>query len=589
MKETGEESLERRIEKLEAEVAFLHSRLGFEKKPLVQQPDFQTEKRIHLPQDLIGSQTGSDNLTPLSHPRSGEAEISHGETWLKWSGIALVLFGLAFLFKYSIDRGWLVPAVRVGFGLLVGAGLSILGLRLFATRRHFAQTLTGGGIAALYITGFAAFQLYDLVPHAAAFAFMVAVALFSYFVSSRHSALSMAILGIIGALGTPFLLYDGSGGLPGLVLYTCLVLAAAMLDYYHRGWISLLWVAALGGWAVMLTGVIQGILPGTRWWLEAGVLFCWLSFWIVPVLRAIRNPSEPENQEHSGDNLSAGIMTTLAPFPTLLLSWQTLSLAEHELGWSLMAGAFLYAAVAGSLERCKKLNLASPHMASSVALFTLGLCLLLDGNALLLGLTLEGAVLHFSNRKSESFRLAAAGHALFLIVLVWLIERLIGGHVYSSAVWPLLNAMSMTDLAVLATILAAAWSLKSYERFTCLVLLHILFMFWLLRVLQVLPAGQAWVSLSWGLYALGLLLTGLRLDLSRLRLIAFLTLGALVIKLFMVDLARIEALFRSVLLFLGFGVAFLTLSYCFRSLWIQSIRRSEAKKETNIAPSGRAD
>lgn len=566
MKETGEESLERRIEKLEAEVAFLRACLLSEDSPAEHVAVSPVEKQILVPQVSPGHETDSVSLSRMSLPRSSAADISQGESWLKWSGIALVLFGLAFLFKYSIDRGWLVPEVRIGFGLLVGTGLSALGLRLFAARRNFAQTLTGGGIAALYITGFAAFQLYDLVPHTAAFAFMFAVALFSYLISTRHASLSMAILGVIGALGTPFMLYNGSGSLPRLVLYICLVLTAAMLDYYRRGWTSLLWVTTSGGWAVMLTGVIQGIQTDQRWWIEAGVLFCWLAFWIVPVLRALRNPSETDNPEHSRDSLSASLMTVLAPFPTLLLSWQALSLAENELGWSLMAGAFLYAAAAGGLERGKKLNLASPHMVSSLALFTLGLCLLLDGNALLLGLALEGAALHFSNRKNNFFRLSAAGHALFFIVFIWLIERLLGGHVYSSTVWPLLNAMSLTDLAVLTAGLAATWLLKSYEKTAYLILLHILFMFWLFRVLVPFPAGQAWASLSWGVYGLGLLLAGLRLDLRGLRLAAFLSMAALVIKLFIVDLARIEALWR-VLLFLGFGGAFLALGYFSRSLW----------------------
>jgi uncharacterized membrane protein len=43
------------------------------------------------------------------------------------------------------------------------------------------------------------------------------------------------------------------------------------------------------------------------------------------------------------------------------------------------------------------------------------------------------------------------------------------------------------------------------------------------------------------------------------------TLMLVVGKLFLVDLARVEAIVR-VLLFLGFGVVFLTLSYFFRSL-----------------------
>ncbi|HEU0054600.1 MAG TPA: DUF2339 domain-containing protein, partial [Longimicrobium sp.] len=38
------------------------------------------------------------------------------ELWLNRLGIGMVLLGVALLFRYSIEQGWLTPAVRVGFG-----------------------------------------------------------------------------------------------------------------------------------------------------------------------------------------------------------------------------------------------------------------------------------------------------------------------------------------------------------------------------------------------------------------------------------------------------------------------------------------
>ena len=78
--------------------------------------------------------------------------------WLSRVGIALVLFGVVFLFKYAVDRGWLSETIRIGLGLMLGVGLFVLGVRLYGKRAWFGRVLMGGGIAALYITGFAAFQ-----------------------------------------------------------------------------------------------------------------------------------------------------------------------------------------------------------------------------------------------------------------------------------------------------------------------------------------------------------------------------------------------------------------------------------------------
>ena len=95
---------------------------------------------------------------------------------------------------------------------------------------------------------------------------------------------------------------------------------------------------------------------------------------------------------------------------------------------------------------------------------------------------------------------------------------------------------------------------------------HLLFLTWLFRELSGLPAGQAWVSVAWGVYAAALLVVGLRLDRVEMRATALATLGLVVAKLFLVDLAELQAIWR-VLLFMGFGAAFLALSYYFPSLW----------------------
>ena len=89
---------------------------------------------------------------------------------------------------------------------------------------------------------------------------------------------------------------------------------------------------------------------------------------------------------------------------------------------------------------------------------------------------------------------------------------------------------------------------------------------WLLRELSMMSSGQAYVSIAWGVYGVILLIVGLRLNRTRLTATAIGTLLLVVGKLFLVDLAELEAIWR-VLLFLGFGGGFLVLSYYFQDLW----------------------
>jgi uncharacterized membrane protein len=88
--------------------------------------------------------------------------------WVNRLGIALLLFGAAFGFKYSIDRGWIGPAVRVLFGLSLGAVLLLVSGRVRDARPGLSRVLAGGGIACGYLSIYAAFHLYLLISHGAA-------------------------------------------------------------------------------------------------------------------------------------------------------------------------------------------------------------------------------------------------------------------------------------------------------------------------------------------------------------------------------------------------------------------------------------
>ncbi len=94
-------------------------------------------------------------------------------------GVALALAGF-FMVKYSIEAGFLSPAVRVVLGIIFGAGLLCAATWLragesSANSARIAQALSGAGIADLYVYIFAATNLYDLVPGFIAFSGMALV------------------------------------------------------------------------------------------------------------------------------------------------------------------------------------------------------------------------------------------------------------------------------------------------------------------------------------------------------------------------------------------------------------------------------
>ncbi len=168
-----------------------------------------------------------------------------GGNWLARIGIVAIIFGVAFFISLAIDRGWLGEAERVILGVV--AGLVFLGAGEYFRRRYsvWAQTVTGGGIAILYLSVYGAFALYGLISTELAFGAFALITLAGALLSLRHEAVGVAVLSIFGGFATPLLLRDQ---LPDqrLLLAYVLVLdvgVLALAGFRNWRWFTLL------GWA----------------------------------------------------------------------------------------------------------------------------------------------------------------------------------------------------------------------------------------------------------------------------------------------------------------------------------------------------
>ncbi|MDP9410538.1 MAG: DUF2339 domain-containing protein [Actinomycetota bacterium] len=540
---------------------------------------------------------GDGGLREIGVPFGLEG-LRSGEWWLNKIGIGLLLFGAAFLFKFSVDQNWITPSVRVGIGLGLGALLVLLGLRVYADRRAFSQVLLGGGIGVFYITGYAAFQLYGLVPYAAAFAFMVSVTSLALFLSVYQDGAALALIGTAGGLGTPFILYVGAGSVGGLVLYTSLILAGACAIYAYRGWTSLLLTACGGTWAVFLIGYSDLLYWNAaastqdRLAMQIGIVCAWVVLWISASGREVLRAREPRRWPRPEPGVltrtlfSEDVLRSTVPAHAISAATPLAALWFTELVWNLdgvalggisLAAAALYAGAAilvRSVENGGRVHRA--QALTALLLATLALVLLLDGNPLLVALALEAAVLHHLSRRVRERALSAGAHALSLGVLGWVFLRILDGALVvvlgssepsSARGVPFFGGDSLAELAGISLVLAASVAIEHPKAALAYrVAVHAALLAWLWQGLSPLPNGAAYTTIAWGLYAAGLLVAGLRLDAPSLIRTGMATLFLVVGKLFLVDLAGVEAVWR-ILLFLGFGGLFLVLSYYLQHLW----------------------
>lgn len=525
-------------------------------------------------------------------PRVKELVADRGaEFWLSKIGIALVLFGVVFAFKYAVDQGWLTPAVRVAIGLLVAVTLYVLGIRFRDRQRWFSTTLLGGAVAAFYITGFAAFQLYALVSHTVAFAYMVAVSVLAFVTALKEDEAALSVIGVIGALATPFLLYTAAGSITALMSYTAIVLAATGMVYLSKGWRSLLWIAVAGAWIVLMIPVADAILRDLdRWALTGGALVAWIVFWAVPVVREGLVTVQPDRWTRPGWGpvqrseetvqlleWHVEVLTVVVPLFVLYYIGIVLELNSAALGWIATLGAAIYAAACWVLHLWRTdERLWYAHAASSVVLLTVALGLLLSDGWLLVAWAVEVAALHEVARRTGKRATAAGAHLLFAIVTIWLTVRLgtpVRGRVALVALPAVHDLVTIGLILLSAMVMLPGRARKPLEPLKSLpavptyrLLGYMALLAWLWRELSMLPNGNGLVTIAWGALGAALLVTALVRRVGFLRRLGLGTLLAVVGKLFLVDLASVEAIWR-IMLFLGFGAIFLVLSYYFRDLW----------------------
>ena len=576
MEESSRSSLEDRVERLEERVSKLQGSVEALHAALREQSNGAQETTEEDP----ALQDASPGVASRIEAWMRDRVSLRSEDWLNRIGIALLLLGLAFLFKYSVDEGWVVPAVRVAFGVALGGGLLWSGLRIQRTRLALSQVLLGGSSAAFYITVFAAHQLYGLVPYAASFAGMVVVTAGTFALAIRQDGAALGVIGAVGGLGTPFVLDPGPDpSVAGLVGYAVLLLGGMAAIYLYRGWRSLIATSAVGGWLVMLSAVIG--LSGdasafTQWVVQGGLIATWLLLGGVPVTRAWLHARSPEQWPRPdwplGDRLPSAVGTP--PAYALVSVSPLLAFTASQFVWTgvpdavwgsiALAGAGLYGAAYLRLRHDALTRYAPAHALVAAVLAAIGLTILLDGATLLVALGVEVLMLHWAARQLSAPVLRWTGHAFAaLVAIVWtgqveMIER---------GVTPVVHAAGLSELAVLACVLVVPIVLTSTvaRRLYRAAALGG-WLAWSWQELAVLANGDAYTSAVWGATALLLLVAAARRSTAALQYAGFATLALFVGKLFLVDLARLSALWR-ILLFLGFGAVFLGISYALSGWW----------------------
>ena len=237
--------LRRLVEDLLARVSRLEEQSGPAGNGAAARPDEQQETRpARL--EVVPAQ-GKQVKAPRTPIRRSDLEARIGSQWLNRIGIVALLIGLSYFLKYAFENNWIGPAAQILIGLIAGAAV-VIWSEWFRIRGYqaFSYSLKAVGIGALYLSLWAAFQVYSLIPMGVAFAAMVVVTAVTAGLSVLQNAEILAALALAGGFATPVLVSTGQNHEVALLSYLALLDVATLAMIFPRAWRRLLLLSFAG-------------------------------------------------------------------------------------------------------------------------------------------------------------------------------------------------------------------------------------------------------------------------------------------------------------------------------------------------------
>lgn len=206
-------------------------------------PASQGAARSAAPESI----TSAPVRTPAPpHPPAAPSPLDQGVSWVRaWflqgnpivkAGLVILFIGLSFLARFAAQAGLFPVELRLAAIGAVGMALLAIGFRQRNKQPAFGLALQGGGVAVLYLTVFAAFRLYGLVPQLVAMGLMVAVCALSCALALLQNARALAFVAFAGGFAAPILLSSGGGSHVALFSYYTLLDLAILFIATRRAW-----------------------------------------------------------------------------------------------------------------------------------------------------------------------------------------------------------------------------------------------------------------------------------------------------------------------------------------------------------------
>jgi uncharacterized membrane protein len=565
-----------KVQALEKEVAKLKG------EPLAKEGmSAQKNRDLDAARSFIISETEQKRDVNKSTDSSLESAI--GTRWIGRIGVLAILFGVAFFLKYSFDNKLIGETGRVILGIFWGAVFVSVGEYLQKKKNLglYGQLLSGGGLAVLYLSLYAAFALYHLIPAPLAAAGMLAVTTAGMTLSIRYSTYSLAAIALLGGFLTPIMLSTGQNQPLTLFGYILLLDIGTLLLIRFRQWPWLV-AASLFGTMLLYCGWHSEFYSDAQRWLAFGVV---LVFFIFYNLHILISRFYSKNKESIIDQIV--IFGSVAFFFLAFFSQYNWTPT-----WPVKIFTLGLAAVEISLAMTVRSRASAAHMTiavyttASLIMTVVATFIVLEQRWIMPALAAEMTALGWIGFRLDLPTLRRGAYLLGLLVLFrFAYDVTIYLEPFQSFV-PIFNgrflicAAAVMCFYVLMYLIARNQNkLDTNERYTLaisfiitqslsLILLSVeVYDFFRFRSPGHAPGWgdshysyQLSLSVLWALYASLLTAAGIFKRIRGARILGILLLGVTVLKVFLLDLSELQTFYR-VISFIVLGLLLLAVSY----------------------------
>jgi uncharacterized membrane protein len=539
-----------------------------------------------------------------------DLESRIGSHWLNRIGITAVLIGVSYFLKFAFDNNWIGPAGRVAIGLLAGIAI-VVWSENFRHRGYvvFSYSLKAVGIGVLYLSLYAAFQVYSLVPGSVAFSMMFAVTAATAVMAWTQDAEILAAFALIGGFSTPMLLSTGQNREVALFAYVGVLDVGALALVILKPWRRLLilsYVGTLGlyiGWYLSFYDLTQ---------LRMTVGFATLFFAIFAVAPLLARPGDKGWLSDSVPPLVA-VVNAAGYFLQIYVMFE--EIGTKDTAWFALALAALYIFLsrqargrAGNPEAARTVDLL--HLALAVGFITVAIPIRLDAHWVTMGWFVEAAVLLWVAERihSELLNIFVVGALLLGVGRLLLIDNFFVTR-------PIFNTRMTTYAVAIAVLGAVAWYASRRKDETgriaaaiCVVSLNLLALIALSREvadyysqeMSLRPQGRwdpsAWTewhhvkiardftySALWMAYGAMLIVVGFWRRSAFVRWQALVLIAFTIGKVFLYDVSELDRGYR-IVSFIVLGALLLAISFVYQRDWLRLSGRNSAVEKSVEGP-----